>query len=182
MKAGFVVRSLALAGTGTLAGVAGFEEGIAGGGGCHAQQPTEGSGTSVEIDDTGCFTPMVLRVEPGATVVFTNAQGGAHDVAGLDWGMWRGGTTALMQDDSFEHRFTAEGYYPYSCTLHVNMVGVVVVGEPEGPETTAASTSPAGANDGGMTATAWSLIAAGGMAAVGMIGGGAMLGLRRRRP
>jgi plastocyanin len=167
-----------------LAFAAGFlllPEAAAGGGGCHEQKSTEGSGDAVKIHDSGCFSPTVLHVEPGRAVTFSNAQGVPHNVHGLDWGTWVKGGDVLMEGDAFAHTFTATGYYPYACTLHANMVGLVIVGDPEG-EAPTASAATVEDGDGGMSATAWSLIAAGGLAAVGMIGGGAFLRYRRAGP
>jgi plastocyanin len=96
------------------------------GGGCHAPA-TEGRGTTVALTDL-CFTPTVLRVEPGATVTFVNRDSIAHPLSrpGGEWG-WEGtvGGRATVQLDQ-------AGTYPFFCFVHPGMVGVVVVGDGRG--------------------------------------------------
>jgi plastocyanin len=96
------------------------------GGGCHAPA-TEGRGTTVALVDL-CFTPTVLRVEPGATVTFANRDSIAHPLSrpGGEWG-WEGtvgGRAAVRLDQA--------GTYPFFCYVHPGMVGVVVVGDGRG--------------------------------------------------
>lgn len=105
------------------------DEASAGGGGCHSGSFTEGMGTTVEIVD-GCFTPTVLRVEPGTTVTFSNPHLVAHDVVGVT-AVWGPGSE-LPPGTSVTRRFDRSGTYPYSCTLHPGMNGVVVVGDGTG--------------------------------------------------
>ena len=92
-----------------------------GGGGCH--EATEGTGPVVELLNV-CFTPTVLRVEPGTTVTFVNRDPMPHDLAGIGWG-WG----ALAPGEEATQRFEASGTYAYSCYLHIGMSGVVVVGD-----------------------------------------------------
>ena len=96
------------------------------GGGCHAPA-TEGRGTTVALTDL-CFTPTVLRVEPGATVTFVNRDSIAHPLSrpGGEWG-WDGpaGGRATMRLDQ-------AGTYPFFCYVHPGMVGVVVAGDGHG--------------------------------------------------
>ena len=71
--------TLALVGTGGTAS--------AGGGGCHNRTATEGTGSAVKINENGCFSPTVLRVDPGDEVTFENIQeGSVHNVSGLTLG------------------------------------------------------------------------------------------------
>ena len=102
----------------------------AGGGGCHGEQ-TEGSGTTVEM--TGmCFTPTVLRVDPGTEVAFVNRDPLEHVVLGVGWGDW----TDIGTGDRVTHTFDRAGAFPYTCNLHPGMSGVVLVGDAEAPLTT----------------------------------------------
>ncbi|HEX4904113.1 MAG TPA: hypothetical protein VFU93_01585 [Acidimicrobiales bacterium] len=109
------------------------------GGGCHGTQ-TEGSGTTVEM--TGmCFTPTVLRVEPGTEVEFVNRDPLAHIAIGVGWGEWK----ELGTGDAITHRFDETGSFPYTCNLHPGMSGVVVVGDAQPIASTreaAGTTSP----------------------------------------
>jgi plastocyanin len=96
------------------------------GGGCHAPA-TEGRGTTVALTDL-CFTPTLLRVEPGSTVTFVNRDPMAHPLSrpGGAWG-WDGGVggrTTVRLDQA--------GTYPFFCQVHPGMVGVVVVGDGRG--------------------------------------------------
>ena len=102
--------------------------GATAGGGCHSgpgATASAGSSTVVRID--GCaFQPTVNQVPVGASVTFINPPGGGpHDVTGGS-GAW--GSPMLNAGVSYAHRFTASGVYPYSCSLHPGMAGVVVVG------------------------------------------------------
>jgi len=96
------------------------------GGGCHAPA-TEGRGTTVALTDL-CFTPTVLRVQPGSTVTFVNRDTMAHPLSrpGGEWG-WDGGV-----GDRTTVRLEQAGTYPFFCYVHPGMVGVVVVGDGRG--------------------------------------------------
>jgi plastocyanin len=96
------------------------------GGGCHAPA-TEGRGTTVALTDL-CFTPTVLRVQPGSTVTFVNRDTMAHPLSrpGGEWG-WDGGVGARTTV-----RLDQAGTYPFFCYVHPGMVGVVVVGDGRG--------------------------------------------------
>jgi plastocyanin len=142
------------------------------GGGCHGApeseaRPSEASAAVVKID--GCtFAPTVARVAAGTEVRFINASQAFHDIVGRDraWG-----TEALDVGREFRHTFQDEGLYPFSCSLHPGMAGVIVVGGPavaEAPDLqAAAAVAPADAapaDDGSVTGS----LAAG---ALGLIGG-----------
>jgi len=119
-------RSMVVAGT--LVFVLGLVPGIArasGGGGCGAPV-TDATGTSVEIDQF-CFSPTILRTEPGTVVTFTNGDPVTHNVLGAQgaWGSWDG----LNRGREISFRFSEPGVFPYACAYHPGMVGVVVVGD-----------------------------------------------------
>ncbi len=98
------------------------------GGGCHSNA-TQGSGDTVEMSKL-CFTPSVLRVDPGTEVTFVNNDPIAHNVS-AGWG-----TDQDLQDgDSFTATFPDEGTFPYACMYHYGMTGAVVVGDGDGPAT-----------------------------------------------
>ena len=96
------------------------------GGGCHAPA-TEGRGTTVALTDL-CFTPTLLRVEPGSTVTFVNRDTTVHPLSrpGGEWG-WDGGV-----GERTSVRLDQAGTYPFFCYVHPGMVGVVVVGDGRG--------------------------------------------------
>jgi plastocyanin len=96
----------------------------AGGGGCHSETATEGSGTNVVMREA-CFGPSVLRVPTGQTVTWTNMDDMDHVVGGTGWGTYDG----LAKGGSISQRFTKAGVYAYSCYLHPGMNGVVLVGD-----------------------------------------------------
>jgi plastocyanin len=94
----------------------------AAGGGCHGD-PTTGGGDTVEMLNA-CFTPTSLRVDPGATVTFVNRDPIAHNVGGADWGRYED----MVEGDAFSATFADPGVYPYACSYHPGMTGVIVVG------------------------------------------------------
>jgi plastocyanin len=116
MGAGLAFATLALG-----PGVAG----ASGGGGCGGPV-TDGAGTTVEIKDF-CFGPTILRVATGETITFVNRDPFPHTVLGAN-GAW-GSFDALKQGREATYGFSKAGVYPYVCTWHPGMVGVVVVGD-----------------------------------------------------
>ena len=101
------------------------------GGGCHADgastaRPSEAEATTVKID--GCtFAPTVARVPAGTEVRFINSSLSFHDIVGRDHA-W--GTDGLESGQQFSYRFATSGVFPFSCSLHPGMAGVIVVGSP----------------------------------------------------
>jgi plastocyanin len=114
----------------------------AGGGGCHQLPDAEGTGAVVTMT-RGCFTPTVLRVEPGATVVFENDHEVTHNVLGLMWG-----TTDIGTGFEFAQTFPGAGIFPYQCDIHPFMVGVVIVGDGGTPANTDVTLVRAAADSG----------------------------------
>jgi plastocyanin len=122
IRRGFATAAgLALATLALVPGVAG----ASGGGGCGGPV-TDAAGTTVEIKDF-CFGPTILRVATGDTITFVNADPFPHTVLGAN-GAW-GSYDALKQGGEATYGFSEAGVYPYVCTLHVGMVGTVVVGD-----------------------------------------------------
>lgn len=101
----------------------------AGGGACHeAPDEREGTGELV-LMIANCFSPTVLRVEPGTEVRFQNNDTMEHHIAGVA-GMWGTGyDRKVLAESSATYSFDEPGTYPYSCYLHLGMSGVVVVGD-----------------------------------------------------
>jgi plastocyanin len=87
------------------------------------------------------FVPSVITVRPGTTVRWVNEDPFAHDVTSgsvvsgrrarqvkrsrTPDGKFRSG--AYGKGPAFEHTFTEPGDYPYFCTIHPIMTGVVRV-------------------------------------------------------
>ena len=99
-----------------------------GGGGC-GRPVSAGIGTAVDIRGF-CFGPTILRVATGEAVTFTNKDPFEHSVLGANatWGDYDG----FRRGKEVTYRFEKPGVYPYVCTYHVGMVGVVVVGSGAG--------------------------------------------------
>lgn len=118
------------------------------GGGCHTTngQPTTDAATTTVTLATCRFGPTVARVSTGHVVTFVNKDGAPHNVTGTGWA-----SPELQQGDSYRHTFDARGIYPYACSLHPGMNGVVIVGAaaaaPPAPAAPTAEAAPAGAAD-----------------------------------
>lgn len=104
----------------------------AGGGGCHGSYQVDGRGVSVSLSNA-CFDPLVVRVDPGQSVTWTNSDDMAHNLVGsaMEWGS----DGDLRRGDAVTIDFDKPGTFPYACTLHPGMIGAVVVGD--GVRTTA---------------------------------------------
>jgi plastocyanin len=117
----------------------------AGGGACRSDEITAGRGSKghiVPMEDCA-YTPTILYVDEGAEVTWINLDGVPHTVTGahLSWGSHEyipsqpreadGTPSAESSEGLVRHRFDDTGVYPYHCTLHPGMVGVVVVGDAE---------------------------------------------------
>jgi plastocyanin len=85
--------------------------------------PAVAAGTEVDIDNFA-FTPKELTVKAGTTIVFRNRDDIPHSVVG---GKGEFHSKALDTDDVFEFTFAKAGTYSYSCGLHPQMQGRIVV-------------------------------------------------------
>jgi len=99
------------------------------GGGCHGGA-TDGTGRVVELVDA-CFTPTVLRVDPGTEVTFVNRDSVVHNITANEWGHY----DDFQPGARFTTRFQEDGTYPYACTYHPGMSGAIIVGSGEGSST-----------------------------------------------
>jgi plastocyanin len=111
----------------------------AGGGGCHSEAFSDQQGVTVDLRDA-CFTPTVIRVQPGQSVTWTNRDPMPHTVTGaaLRWGNY----DELSGGDKVTYRFQTSGVFPYFCVIHPSMVGAVVVGDGTSSETTTQAVVP----------------------------------------
>jgi plastocyanin len=100
---------------------------VSAGGGCHGRS-TQGEGDTVAMAKL-CFTPSVLRVDPGTEVTFLNKDPVTHNVSASEWGS----NSDMREGDSFTVTFDREGTFPYACMYHYGMTGAVVVGDGTGP-------------------------------------------------
>lgn len=108
-----------------------FVPGVAsasGGGGCGGPV-SDGTGTRVQIESY-CFTPTIVRVEPGDAVTFANSDAAPHTVLGAN-GAW-GSYDVLKRGREATYMFAEAGVFPYVCTYHPGMIGAVVVGDGAG--------------------------------------------------
>lgn len=82
------------------------------------------------------YSPNPIEANAGDTVVWTNKDSTIHTVTsgnptdGPDgqFGGTQDNPTLVFANAQFQHTFDAEGEYEYYCTLHPQMVGMVVVG------------------------------------------------------
>lgn len=152
------------------------------GGGCH-RGPTQGEGDTVAMVGS-CFTPNVLRVEPGAAVTFVNRDFFPHNLSATGWGYHED----LREGDTFRVTFDEPGVYPFACTYHPAMTGAVVVGNGVGAgsgeavtvapltDGSSADTAPVVTAEDETSPIGWAIGGAGGF----LLGAASALLLRRR--
>ena len=153
------------------------------GGGCH-EGVTQGTGTTIRIV-VACFTPSILHVQPGETVTWINDDHMVHNITASEWGRY----DDFQPLDRYAATFDQRGLYPFACTYHPGMSGVIVVGSGTGAGngTTvdvgapieAAAVAPEVPRDALSPSRGWGAPAA--IAAMlGLIVGFAIAGVRRR--
>jgi plastocyanin len=77
----------------------------------------------VKIDNFS-FGPNTLTVAVGATVTWTNHDDIPHTAVSTD-GVFK--SKVLDTDEKFSYTFTKAGNYPYFCSIHPKMTGMIVV-------------------------------------------------------
>lgn len=77
-------------------------------------------GTEVDVVDNR-FEPEAREVQPGDTVTWTWHGSNPHDVVG------DGFESDVLTTGAFSHTFDSPGEYPYVCTIHAGMDGLIVV-------------------------------------------------------
>jgi plastocyanin len=95
------------------------------GGGCHGGPVIDAAGSAVALKEM-CFTPTVIRIQPGESVTWANKDSFEHTVTGVAF-TWGSGDI-LASGKSVTYRFPKAGIYVYACLIHPGMVGAVVVG------------------------------------------------------
>jgi plastocyanin len=93
------------------------------------EAPAEGTGPA-EFDQEVqmvniAFEPAEIDVPVGGVVVWVNGDGVDHTTT-ADEGQWDSGVVA--SGESFEFTFDEPGTYTYTCLIHAQMQGSVVVG------------------------------------------------------
>ena len=100
----------------------------------------EASGPEAQIvkivDDE--FSPKILRVPVGSTVIWESGGANDHNVIASD-GSWQAVSSdyfeygIITKGDQFEQTFTEAGVYEYYCPFHgtnnKGMVGIIIVGD-----------------------------------------------------
>ena len=136
------------------------------GGGCATGGPASiDAATTVKIEHA-CFFPVAARVAAGATVTFVNDSGLDHNVSGP-------GIDFVDLPDGARHtqRFATAGLYPFACTIHPGMSGVLVVGDVGLPAEPAAVVPVAKTTDDGGSLMPWGVGAVAVLVAVGVVVG-----------
>jgi plastocyanin len=82
----------------------------------------------VEMKD-GSFSPQIVAISAGDTVVWKNVGAMNHTSRGIRNGplVWDSGNLAPGQ--TYSRTFTAAGRFGYGCSIHPNMTGEVIVGD-----------------------------------------------------
>jgi len=113
---------------------------------CGKQEPQPTGTVLVSMADNS-YSPSIVRVPVGGSIVFINAGRNDHNAVAVDksWSTEKTfGNIRMRPGDMAEIVFPAQGVYPFYCTFHATpdgragMVGVVVVGD-------VTYTAPAGA-------------------------------------
>lgn len=125
-------------------------------------QPVHAQTTGVTIQNYA-FSPATISVPVGATVTWVNNDPVAH-TASSDTGAWDSGV--IGPGASYSHTFTQAGTFTYHCHIHPFMMGVVMVGVSQQPDTPTLSTMPSAVVVGsralvsgsGFTPTNWAFV------------------------
>jgi plastocyanin len=80
-------------------------------------------GAEVKIDNFS-FGPQTITVPVGATVTWTNHDDIPHTSVSTEGGFK---SKVMDTEEKFSYTFTKAGTYPYYCSIHPKMTGLVVV-------------------------------------------------------
>ena len=104
---------------------------------CGSEEATGPTPQVVKVVDDE-FSPRVLRVEPGTTVIWESGGANNHNVIASN-GSWQAISSdyfeygIITKGDQYEHTFNEPGVYEYYCPYHgtnnKGMVGTIVVGD-----------------------------------------------------
>jgi plastocyanin len=70
------------------------------------------------------FNPQSLTIAAGTTVTWTNLDEDVHTVKS-DTGLFKSG--GMDTNQQFSYRFDVPGTYHFTCSLHPQMVGTIIV-------------------------------------------------------
>jgi plastocyanin len=75
------------------------------------------------------YRPATVHVRVGETVIWIDRDDSEHTVTPVVNfpGAWSGGSSILHTGQTYSFRFTKPGIYRYTCMVHPNMFGVVIV-------------------------------------------------------
>lgn len=73
------------------------------------------------------FVPAELKIKVGETVTWTNDDDRDHSVVSDDGKSFMSGN--IKRGKTFEQKFIKAGKYPYSCSYHPRMKGMVIVSD-----------------------------------------------------
>lgn len=85
--------------------------------------PTSGAKVGVRIENF-TFSPAVVTVKPGTQITWTNGDDIPHTVVSDNKAFK---SKVLATGEKFSYIAARAGTYPYSCTIHPNMIGKLVV-------------------------------------------------------
>jgi plastocyanin len=122
------------------------------------------------------FVPTNVRLDPGATLTFTNTSGDVHLLTGANQA-WGDREKEIKPGESVSITFDDPGVYAFSCALHRGMSGAVIVGDADGLSAAAPVSSAGSGSDTGLVVP----VAIIGLAGLAALGWAAAL-LQRRRP
>jgi len=91
-----------------------------------------------------CYSPEILKINVGDTVIWYNDDTAAHTVtSGAPWGGPEGefDSSLFMSGTTYSHTFDAPGSYPYFCMVHPWMFGEIIVGGTSTPDKTPRDTT-----------------------------------------
>lgn len=81
------------------------------------------SGQSNKIEISGfAFTPEIIKIKAGETVVWENLDSAAHTVVFPTFS-----STSINKGETYSKVFTDKGTFNYSCGIHPSMKGQIIV-------------------------------------------------------
>jgi plastocyanin len=107
----------------TIASISAAAVLVAGLGAGASPSPSVATTTAVAIADYS-FKPPTITIAAGTRIVWTQKDDDPHTVTADDGSF---DSKGLGQGDTYAHVFTKPGRYPYHCSAHPFMKGVVIV-------------------------------------------------------
>lgn len=93
------------------------------------QTPVSGSTQVIKIitnsDGSFAFSPALLTIRVGTTVIWKNVSSAEHSVTSDDGTTFDSGT--LPVGKNFQFKFSSAGSFPYHCNIHPYMRATIVV-------------------------------------------------------